>query len=187
MRAFVAIPLASETRAALAAYAAALDLPGARLVDPADLHVTVHFLGAVADAHAAALAAALVRPCAAVPAFRLRLAGVRLAPRRRPRMVWAGLDAPVEFAALAQAVAGAAAPFAPDARVPRPQAPHVTLARLRQPPRRAALPEPLVAREIDVDECTLVRSHLDRRGARYERLATLPLASRGRHESVTPN
>ena len=187
MRAFVAIPLADETRAALAAYAAALDLPGARPVSAADLHITVHFLGSVADGDAPALAAALESACAAVSPFRLQLAGARLAPRQRSRMVWAALEAPVEFETLARVVAAAAAPFAPDARAPRPQAPHVTLARLRRAPRRAALPEPFVAGEIDVGECTLVRSHLDRRGGRYERLATLPLASRGRHETVTPN
>jgi RNA 2',3'-cyclic 3'-phosphodiesterase len=182
MRAFVAIPLPAEVRAALADYAAAIGLPGLRRIDATDLHVTVHFLGSVADADAARIAAALTPACAGVPAFRLRLAGARLAPRRRPRMVWAALEAPPGFAHLAHAVAAAVAPFAPDARVPRPQAPHVTLARLREPPRRdAGLPEPFVTGEIDVGECALMRSHPDRSGPRYERLAPLPLASQGRH------
>ena len=176
MRAFVAIPLADDTRAALAAYAAALDLPGARTIPAANLHVTVHFLGSVADGDAAALVAALEPACARVAAFTIRLVDARLAPRRRPRMAWATVDAPPGFAALAQAAAAAAAPFAPDARAPHPHRPHVTLARLRQPPRRAVdLPPLPPTPAVEVGECALVRSHLDRAGARYERLATLPL------------
>ena len=176
MRAFVAIPLAEETRAALAAYAAALDLPGARPVAAANLHVTVHFLGSVEDGDAAALAAALEPACARVAAFTIRLVDARLAPRGRPRMAWATVDAPPGFATLAHAVAGAAAPYAPDARVPRPDRPHVTLARLRQQPRRTVdLPPLPPGPAVTVRECLLVRSHLDREGARYERLATLPL------------
>jgi RNA 2',3'-cyclic 3'-phosphodiesterase len=178
VRAFVAIPLAQALANDLAAYAgravAGLD---ARALPAENLHATVHFLGAVDDADAEALLAALRPAARSVSPFTLRVAGAALAPPGRPRMIWARLDAPQDLAALARAVAMAAEPFAPGARPPRTGNPHLTLARLRRPPRRATElpPLPAAGAEISVEACTLVRSELGRGGARYTTLATLPL------------
>jgi 2'-5' RNA ligase len=182
VRAFVAIPLPEALREELFAYAAdAVNGLGGRPTPAENLHATVHFLGSVRDADAGALRAALTPVCAAVPAFEIRVAGAALAPPRRPRMVWAKLEAPDELAELARAVATAAARLAPDARAPRTGNPHVTLARLRRrPPRGTTLPPlPAVGTEVAVPACTLVRSQLGRGGSRYTTLATLPLLKRG--------
>jgi RNA 2',3'-cyclic 3'-phosphodiesterase len=178
VRAFVAIPLPEPLGRRLAAYAAdALAGLDGRAVPAENLHATVHFLGAVDDADAEALRGAVSAACAALGPFSMTLAGAALAPPSRPRMIWARLDAPAELAELAQAVAAAAEPFAPGARPPRTGKPHLTLARLRRPPRRGTeLPKLRdVGAEIEVAACTLVRSELGRGGARYTTLATLAL------------
>ena len=178
VRAFVAIPIPAPLAEELADYAAeTAGALGGRAVPSANLHVTVHFLGSVDDAEEEPLRAALAPACATVAPFTVRLAGAALAPPRRPRMIWARLDAPPELAGLAGAVAVAAGPFAPGAREPRTASPHVTLARLRRPPPRGAgLPSLAAAgAEIAVAACALVRSDLGRDGARYTTLAELPL------------
>lgn len=180
MRAFVAIPIPAQLADELAGYAAgAAAALGGRALPSANLHVTVHFLGPVDDGGAEPLRTALAAACATVAPFALRLAGATLAPQRRPRMIWARLDAPPELAGLARAVAAAAGPFAPGAREPRTAKPHVTLARMRRPPPRATGLPPLssAGAEIAVEACTLVRSDLGRDGARYTTLAELPLGS----------
>jgi RNA 2',3'-cyclic 3'-phosphodiesterase len=179
VRAFVAIPLSQPLREELAAYAAeaARDL-GARPTPAENLHATVHFLGAVVDRKAGALAAVLAQVCAGFPAITLRVSEAALAPPGRPRMIWARLEAPAELAELARAIATAAAQLAPDARAPRTGSPHVTLARLRRrPPRGTVLPPlPVAGTPVAVEACTLVRSELGPGGSRYTTLATLPLA-----------
>jgi 2'-5' RNA ligase len=178
VRAFVAIPLPEPLREELAAYAAGAAAGLSGHPTPAgNLHVTIHFLGAVDDVVERPLVAALRPACASVEPMALRIIGAALAPPRRPRMVWARLEAPPGLAALALAVAAAAAPFAPGAREPRTAKPHVTLARLRLPPPRGAELPPLAAAgaEIAVAACALVRSDLGRDGARYTTLAELPV------------
>ena len=180
MRAFIAIPLPAALRAELAAFAAEAAAPlSGRPVPAANLHATVHFLGSVSDGDREELAAALAAACASVAPFVIHLSGAALAPPRRPRMIWARLDAPAGLAALAQAVAAAAQPFAPDARAPRTGNPHVTLARLHRPPRRGAdVPAiPAAGTEIPVAACELVRSELGPGGSRYTTLAELPLGA----------
>jgi RNA 2',3'-cyclic 3'-phosphodiesterase len=180
VRAFVAISLPGALREELAAYAAdaVRDLAG-RPTPAENLHATVHFLGSVGDADAARLEAALATACAGVRPFSIAIGEAALAPRRRPRMIWARLEAPAELAELARAIAAAAEPFAPGARAPRTANPHVTVARLRRPPPRSAALPPLAAAgtEVAVADCALVRSQLGRGGAQYTTLATFPLAA----------
>ena len=87
-------------------------------------------------------------------------------------MLWATIDRDPRFDELAQAVASAAAPFAPEARPPRTARPHITLVRHRgaPPPGEEAL-----AADIPVDAVELVSSRLEPGGADYETLARLPL------------
>jgi 2'-5' RNA ligase len=171
LRLFVAVQLPDPLRGRLAAHAERLAGAG-RVVAAANLHVTVHFLGRVDEHDAAPLKAALEAAVAAMPAFALRLTGVAPGPRRRPRMLWATIDRDPRFDELAQAVASAAAPFAPEARPPRTARPHITLVRHRgaPPPGEEAL-----AADIPVDAVELVSSRLEPGGADYETLARLPL------------
>lgn len=132
-RLFIAMDLPEAIRAQLAALA--IDLPGVRWVPAHQLHLTLRFLGDVADGSPRqALEAALAQIVG--PPLSVSLRGVGQFPERgRPRVLWAGLT-PVEpvFALAARVEAAtAAAGFAPE---PRPFSPHVTLARLKDPPPR---------------------------------------------------
>lgn len=100
--------------------------PGIRLVLPANMHVTLHFLGqADPEAVSAALLEVDARPFSlaitGTGSFRLRTGG---------RIVWAGVDVPAALEALHAATARALATigFEPE---PRPFRPHITLARLK--------------------------------------------------------
>jgi RNA 2',3'-cyclic 3'-phosphodiesterase len=129
-------------------------------------HVTLRFLGEVADPDpvAAALAAAPLRRCEA-----------RLGPRVEVpsrHLVWlpvAGLDE------LARAVEEATAGFGqpPDDRRFRG---HVTLARVRRRGRPGGLERPAFEDRFAVTDVRLVRSHLGDRGPRYEDLLVAPLS-----------
>jgi len=171
LRLFVAVQLPDPVRGRLAAEALRLAGDG-RVVPAPNLHVTVQFLGSVADDDVAALETALAAAVAAVPAFTLHVTGVAPGPRRRPRMLWGLIGRDDRFDELAGRVAEAAAPFAPDARLPRTARPHITLVRHRDapPPDEAAL-----TADIPVEAVELVSSRLGPAGAAYETLTRLPL------------
>lgn len=103
-------------------------VPGARWVEPENLHLTLRFAGDIENHIAADFADALAgidcRP------FELRLSGVGAFGGNDPRVIWAGVEAGAELERLARAHerAARAAGLPPDARGWKP---HVTLARLR--------------------------------------------------------
>jgi len=176
MRAFVAARLSEALAAELAAKAQAVAGPELRLIPAENLHVTVHFLGAVEDARVDALATALAGACTEAGPLEIRFEAIAPGPPRRPRMLWAlGGETP-EYDELVAAIAAAAAPFAPDAPKPRPGTPHVTLARLRGRAPIGRWPEPVpLDAALDVAALTLMRSDLGRGGSRYTPLAELGL------------
>jgi 2'-5' RNA ligase len=102
-------------------------------VTPAQLHLTLRFLGMVAEADVSALLALLGRVRA--PAFDLALGGVGLfpgGPRQPPRVLWAGVTPVGPVQALKRAIDGVLGPD-PEER-DRGFSPHVTLARLKDDP-----------------------------------------------------
>ena len=150
-------------------------------VAPANLHVTLKFLGQVDEARAPAVADALRSASARHRAFDLALRGLGAFPSpTRPRVLWAGLeDDAGALAALADAIDACCGELG-FPRETRPFAAHVTLGRVREPTRRPQLGEAL-ARPVDfgrvaVARVSLMRSELSPRGARYSELAAAPLA-----------
>jgi len=150
-------------------------------VAPANLHVTLKFLGQVDEARVPALADALRARVAGHRVFDAAVRGLGAFPSpTRPRVLWAGLeDDAGALAALAETIdaccAGLGFP-----RETRAFAAHVTLGRVREPRRQPALGEAL-ARPADVgrvrvERVSLMRSELSPRGARYSELAAAPLA-----------
>ncbi len=106
------------------------DSPGApRWSAPADLHLTLAFLGEVPHARLAGLLAALGPAVAGSPPVTVRLTGAGRFGSRRPRVLWAGVEGDVDaLAVLADRLAAAAR----HAGVPadeRPYRPHLTLGR----------------------------------------------------------
>lgn len=167
IRLFVAVWPDAEARAELRLLHRK-DEPGVRFVPEENWHVTLRFLGA-ADPRSVAAA----------------LGGVRLAPARvqlGPMVELLGDHSVIVRAGgldeWATAVNRATREFG-DAPLRRRFVGHVTLARLHRRGRRQRVPLPRVvgapfAVGFDATEFTLVRSHLDRGGARYEVLDSWP-------------
>jgi RNA 2',3'-cyclic 3'-phosphodiesterase len=137
-RLFIALDLPPPPRAALAALRA--EIPGARWVAPEQLHLTLRFLGQVAEDRVADLCAQLATVSAA--AFQAQLEGVGVFPpvptRRKPaRVLWAGIAPPDPVRALKEAVDKVLGPDPESAD--QAFSPHVTLARFKEPPRPEAL------------------------------------------------
>ncbi len=153
-------------------------------VAPENLHVTVKFLGSVAEERLPAVGRAVGAVAAASRPFSLIVSGLGAFPTvTRPRVVWAGLGPGTEaLAALAGQVEEALAALG-FAREGRPFVGHVTLGRRRQPRPDAGLARTLVAAagrrfgRTVVDRLVLMRSDLGPRGARYRPLESWPLGA----------
>jgi 2'-5' RNA ligase len=176
-RAFVAIRPPDGVLDAIAAASAAVDVADARRTTRDQWHLTLQFLGDVADVDAVADALGTIRT--AVGRVALGGAGA-FAGARRANVLWIGI---AEGADYVTALAGevnrvlASLGFAPD---DRPFHPHLTLARARRRTfdARAAVAA-LDGRSFGdhwvVDTVTLFESRLGRDGARYEPRAVVTL------------
>lgn len=181
MRAFVAIELPESLRQALAREQSRFRAvcPDARWTRPEGIHLTLKFLGEISDAQVDEVKKAL-QGIGRFEKFTVRAQGFGFFPdARRPRIFWAGLDAPPEIGRLAAQVEGAMAPlgFPPEDRAFRP---HLTLARFKIPrpqPRLQALlaeqDDPLLG-SFEVSEFFLWESKLSPRGAEYRKVAQFP-------------
>lgn len=186
MRCFVAVDPSSTVREAVARAQADLrhGAPRAdvRWTDPSGFHLTLKFLGEVAESTVPAVEGALAGATAGHP--RLALSAERMGgfpSARRPRVVWAGLAGDLEtLGRLAAAVETslAALGFPPEGR---PFRGHITLARVRSPRGLDRLARALEAGAgtqmgaWTADDVVLYRSHLKPTGAVYEALARFPL------------
>jgi 2'-5' RNA ligase len=157
---------------------------GVAWVAPANLHVTVKFLGAVEESQLDAVRSALATAAAAREPFDLAVEGLGAFPApARPRVVWAGLGTgAAPLAALAGEVDRALAALG-FPREARPFSAHVTLGRVREPRRDPALAA-AIARAgaqpfgaLRVERLALMQSQLSPSGARYTELAALPLGA----------
>ncbi|HXF82167.1 MAG TPA: RNA 2',3'-cyclic phosphodiesterase [bacterium] len=141
-RIFIAVPLDPALHEAVLRLQRLLEEDGIRLrwVAPPNLHITLRFLGQITERELERAREAARRACREVPAFRITLAGVGAFPDlRRPQVVWVGVtDGAGTMAELARRLDDALARerFAPD---PRGFAPHMTLARVRDPALQARL------------------------------------------------
>ena len=127
MRLFVAIDIDASIRQRLDAYARAMKprVPGVRFVAAGNYHVTLKFLGEVAEARLPEVRSAL--EAIRYPLFSLDVCGVGFFPNEHaPRVFWAGIEC-AELAGLAQLVQQAFEPlgFTPE----REFRAHLTLAR----------------------------------------------------------
>jgi 2'-5' RNA ligase len=187
IRAFVAVPLDAPARAAAGVAVARLEQAGlgrdVRWVRPEDLHVTLRFLGHVETSSLPELVQRLRAETARVAPFRLHPGAVAPFPSaRRARVVALALEPEAPLADLAAAVerGAVAAGHAPESR---PFRSHCTLGRVRGPGRLPGIdvtvPVTVPGFTLHVTHAVLFRSDLDRSGARYTPLESLPLAAPG--------
>lgn len=181
LRLFVALSLPEVVRDQLVAWRASAvgAVDGLRPVRRDDLHVTLCFLGSVpAGAASDVLDACAV--AATLPAAPLALGAPVWLPRRSPRVLAVALSDVDGALATAQAALSrslaAAGLYRPEGR---PFLAHVTAARVRHGARVApadlTAPEPAAFTGQTV---TVLRSHLERGGARYEALGRVSLGAR---------
>jgi 2'-5' RNA ligase len=180
MRLFVAVEIPEAVRQVLRAWIRPLEAayPGARWVPVANLHVTLKFIG---DAHADSLeeTRAALRTVRQPQAIEIRFRGAGFFPNeRRPRVLWAGVEAGPELESLARAIDSALEPTG-IARETRNFRPHLTVARfpeksdaggvgrIRGTLAAASAPDFGAARVADFH---LYRSVLNPSGAEYTRL-----------------
>lgn len=188
-RLFVALTPGETLRSALATAQTDLRrlLPAnaLRWTPPAQIHLTLRFLGDVPAADVPALREALAAVVRGGPAFGLAVGGWGCFPTaRRPRVVWAGVQG--DLAALGQlqaAMAAVTAPWGqPESGVFRA---HLTVGRVRPlpPPRLRVLADALAAcpgrplGEWPVTAVELFRSELRPDGALHTRLAEVKFPS----------
>lgn len=187
-RLFLAIPLPAEVKD----YLVELRPPavrGMRLVGREAMHVTLHFLGEIAQSEVDHLRTALTQVKG--NAFSLVLRGVgRFPPARELRVLWVGVEtnpALVELHQSIGAVLTEAIGFQPERR---PYAPHVTLARFNAPTDPDAI-EPFLEEYkafelpvIFVTQFTLYSSVVVDRAPKYQEVAVYPLGTPDRQNMV---
>jgi 2'-5' RNA ligase len=162
-RCFVACFLGAESAAAVAAQIP--ELPDCRRVPAPNLHVTLHFIGAL-EADRAAELAAFTRGLSGT-ATEASIVDVRRLPLRRPRLLVAVLDVdPLLEQWRAALLAGW-----PTAETRRDFLPHVTVVRFsRAPAAAAAALGNLVGNRVDLEPPAVYVSDTRPEGARYQPL-----------------
>lgn len=176
MRLFVGIALPDSVRERLGGLR--YGLPGARWVEPGNLHITLRFIGEVGRPQAEDLDAAL--SAVRAPAFTLNVCGVGFFDKAdRVHTLWAGIERSDALSFLHDKIESAVVRcgFEPERRK---FTPHVTLARLKNTPngRLGPLLETwgtFSAGAFAVQAFTLFESFPGGDGAHYEHLADYPL------------
>jgi 2'-5' RNA ligase len=191
MRVFIGISLPDDIKQAAAAVANDLrarlrdSAPrvSLRWVEAANLHITLWFLGEVAEPKLGAIRSVLADPFK-TSSFDMRLGGVGVFPVRGPlRVLWLGIQSGADqLRAVHAELASRLAPvgFLPERR---DLSTHLTVARFKdvRGSDGAAARRALAALRADIGGCrvsevTLFRSHLSPKGSQYESLLRVPLA-----------
>ena len=158
-------------------------MDGVRWTRPDSVHLTVKFLGNVADGLVPDLCEALGTAAALSRPFEMTIGNIGcFPPRGNPRIVWVGADEPagglVECVGLVEE-AYAELGFAPEKRAYKP---HVTIGRVKSPRKakdlrdRLAAEEPFTAGVQSVTDLVLFQSDLRPTGAVYTAVCRAPLS-----------
>ncbi len=190
IRSFVAVDLEAPVRHAVVDLQSELARIKAdiRWVRAEGLHVTLKFLGSVEASRLEHVREALAGVVREQPALRVRVRELGAFPGwRRPRVVWVGLHGE-GLAELAQRIDAALEPLGFE-RERRAFTPHLTLGRVNSLRGWLRVEEVCKAHldddfgETDISAVTIYRSTLQRGGAVYTPLWTIPL---GRHKGASP-
>ena len=177
LRLFVGIEFPPELKLRLSLLCTAL--PGARWIDPGNLHLTLRFIGEITEDLAADVDEALAKLKAR--RFALQLAGTGVFGGNRPHTLWVGVERDPDLVVLHDKIEMALIRIglAPE---PRRFAPHVTLARLRDPVldtlgRFLAAHARFRADPLPVEHFSLIASFPTKAGSVYEDQADYPLTA----------
>jgi 2'-5' RNA ligase len=188
IRSFIAIELPDAVKASLSSLKDRLrpaEHPYVKWVGPEGIHLTLKFLGNIAQDRVPLIIEAIAPGAQGISPFQLQIGGLGAFPNlQRPQVIWVAIKGEVEKLAMLQTgIEQALVPlgFAPESRS---FTPHLTLGRLRQrvsPGERRSIGELMMATEfesgpaMEVKEISLMRSKLTPSGAIYSRLASIEL------------
>lgn len=183
-RTFLGVPVSDDTRRRAADVQRELALAaGVKWVDPANLHVTLLFLGDLDDRELVDVCRAATAAARREPPFVLGVSGLGAFPNsRRPKVLWGGIsdgaDSLVRLHAATAAPLVAAGLYRPE---DRGYTPHLTLGRASGEDDGLKLAAELAKRPTwdgghsEVDEVLVYSSELRRGGPEYAVLARSPL------------
>lgn len=188
IRLFIAIELPDEVKLEITNLQAQLKSGssfGFKWVDPNGIHLTLKFLGNVAQDKIEEVTEALKKTAEGITPFRLKIKDLGVFPNpRRIQVVWVGMSGEIDKLIGLQKQVDlnlASLGFTPESR---PFVPHLTLARVRTqlPPDEGQKFNELLSgtkfeasAEIAVDAISLMRSQLTPQGAIYTRISSVPL------------
>ncbi|HAL62301.1 MAG TPA: RNA 2',3'-cyclic phosphodiesterase [Chloroflexi bacterium] len=189
IRAFVAIELSAGIKSELTQVQEMLKekiaTPHLRWVDPANVHLTLKFLGNVPLDRIQEITAALREACAGLSPFVMEVSGLGCFPTtNNPRVIWVGVQEETgRLKRLQERVEGslAALGFKPEGRAFHP---HLTLGRVRKGAHAGArrIIGGIVSAtsvgdlgQMEVGEISLMKSKLLPSGAQHSRLETIAL------------
>jgi RNA 2',3'-cyclic 3'-phosphodiesterase len=175
LRLFVGIEFPPELKLALSLLCTGV--AGARWIDPGNFHLTLRFIGEITEDRAADVDAALARLKAR--RFTLQLAGTGVFGGNRPHSLWVGAERHPDLLGLRDKVEQA---LIRTGLMPEQRrfAPHVTLARLRDPAPDGlghflAAHAQFRAAPLPVEHFSLIASFPTKAGSVYEDQADYPL------------
>jgi len=178
MRLFVAIDMPAEIKEILTGLR--VDMPGVRWVPPEQLHLTLLFLGEIAPESLDRLCNRLA--AIALPPFRLTFDRTGCFPHHgSPKILWAGVKQQPALAGLARRIREAAE-ICGILTDEKPFAPHITLARVKQPTacNAAGFINRLISAKklsIPVRNFILYQSRLTQQGALHDAIRQFPLSA----------
>jgi 2'-5' RNA ligase len=186
MRLFIGIKLDPVISRRIEALQAGLRVGGGdvKWVAPANLHLTLHFLGETSSAALGVIQEAMDRGVGAFQPFVMRLQGIGAFPYlNRPRVVWVGVTSAVPTLKVLHRALGEHLVL--PGFIPEPKfTPHITLGRVRSQKNLGAL-IPMLTKYADIDageqkvtEIVLVASQLTRSGPIYQVVSRAPLGVR---------
>jgi 2'-5' RNA ligase len=188
LRAFIAIEIPSSIQSAIEqatdGLRKAVDSSLVRWVPPANMHLTLKFLGDVSETNLQFIKHMLMQECAQHPAFDLQIGKLGFFPNsKRPRVIWIGLKAPTALAMLQNAIETAAERLG-YTKEERDFSPHLTIGRVRPNLTAAEMGRVSAALEaahvgmlgtVSIDSVHLYQSELRPTGSVYTRLFSAPL------------
>ena len=186
IRSFIAIDFPDETRKALEDIQRELKQcrAGVRWVKPSSIHLTLKFLGNIQPAQVEDIARAVAQEIRDQPPITLRPAGLGAFPsRRKPRVIWIGMEGEVQRLNGIQARIENALESFGFVREKRGFRPHLTIGRVKDRRRLQSLVDAMATLDMepfnsfDADEIILYKSDLRPTGAIYTKLHRMPLAA----------
>ncbi len=172
VRTFIALELAPEIKQAIAAYLLPLRkfADGISWVKNENLHLTLKFLGETPGIQIPELAKIFEEICSRYEPMRALVSGSGVFPNEKsPRVLWLGLQTESDsLNRLAKEIDAACTRFGFKTEV-RPFAPHLTIGRVREGKAAEVIKtlreRPFPSKEINFQECTLMKSELHSPGS----------------------